>query len=473
MRTAEMRAPVASSDQLGIADKLAFLSCYSRYYLSVSAENHSHLAQLLLHELEGVAPISVLSPDEIRKFDPTLLVANGFGLREASPGSNTALEVINGLVEDSAVRPLVIVEDVDKVSDEKLRQLLILAEQIGLGLAFFGERPVIKRKAFAQFDSRIFQTTVAKLSASDVRHLVRRRSTEDAKLSEIDIEHLVDRSDGQIDKLDGLIDEMIETPGRKLGLPLVHMSALVILAIVMVGGWMSLNDDDTTSLSIDLKTKPSRQENSFSAEKDKQSVLFDGESSLKNQSVIEEPGISSVDQSFDPKPTNQVPTTDMSPAGPSVEKATPTNEVEVVNSQQEIAAAPAYAESSPTRLEDVDPNAWVNDLPATAAGVESSVTRTENALPQKTWLQSAPDSAYTLQIMGSHSESRVLSFIAEQGNGHEFGYFKTIHRNQPWYVLTVGQYQGREQALLAIEVLPPQLRAQKPWARNVASIRGQ
>jgi septal ring-binding cell division protein DamX len=89
---------------------------------------------------------------------------------------------------------------------------------------------------------------------------------------------------------------------------------------------------------------------------------------------------------------------------------------------------------------------------------------------QKNWLSEAQDSDYTLQLMGSHNEDRVQEFIQAQGAGN-FAYFETKLRNQSWYVLTVGQYQNREEALLAIRRLPPDLQAQKPWARNVASIR--
>ena len=472
MRTAELRSPITTpSDQLGIADKLAFLACYSRYYLSVSAENHHHLAQLLVHELEGVAPLALLSADDIRKYEPSLLVANSLGLREVNPGSGSALEVINRLVETSTVRPLVIIEDADKVSDDKLRQLLVMAERIGLGLALFGKRPANRRKACVQFDSRIFHTNVARLSESDVRHLVRRRSTAEAKMSDLDIEDLVHRSDGQIDRLDGLLDEITDAPGRRLGLPLVHMSGLVVLAIVLIGGWLSIDHQQNTEVPLALELQPG--------------AASQINSQTKASEADTKPGLPSnnADQLVQTEAVRNGKSEDRPSAERLVRSAAANESLAVVpvSESESRAEVPANSDASadlatvastptlvprdvaPTPLESIDPNAWVNELPAPAAG----------SVAQNSWLQTAPDSAYTLQLMGSHSESRVLSFIAEQGSGHEFGYFKTIHRNQPWFVLTVGQYPDRDRALQGIDRLPSELRAQKPWARSIASIRDQ
>ena len=103
--------PASGSDQLGIGDKLAFLVCYSRYYLSITAENHGQLSQLLSQELEGATPVCRLVIDDVRKYDLPVLIASGFGLREASPGSSIVLESLDMLIKNSVVRPLVTVDD--------------------------------------------------------------------------------------------------------------------------------------------------------------------------------------------------------------------------------------------------------------------------------------------------------------------------------------------------------------------------
>jgi DamX protein len=119
-------------------------------------------------------------------------------------------------------------------------------------------------------------------------------------------------------------------------------------------------------------------------------------------------------------------------------------------------------QGEPTVLGSADPNPWVNQPPSTASV----------RVPQSNWMLSPPDAVYTLQLMGSHSEARALALIEKQRSGQEFGYVEAKYRNQPWFVLTLGQYPDRDHALRAIEHLLPSLRTQKPWARSVASIRG-
>jgi len=450
LQTAEYSMPASPSDQLGVGDKLAFLACYSRYYLSVTAGNHSQLSQLLNQELEGIAPVSRLGIDEVREYDLPVLIANGFGLSEASPGSSVILESLDTLVKKSAVRPLVAIDDSHLISESKLRQLLILSERIGFGLALFGRKSLARRKACTQFENRIFHTTISKLAESDVRHLVRRRAQTDSHFSDMDIDQLVERSDGQMDKLDGLIEDMIELPQTRIGLPLVHMSALIVLAVVITGGWMSMDTGKTIATeAVSLPGGPIQTQQSTAQSP-----------ALTVQSVPQERMQESLQESAQEQVHEIVVDRDLlvdSPA-PILQK-----------DQVPIEALPAAVATvrAPTVIASADPNAWVNELPLSAADPVL-----QSKVPQSAWLQDAPNTAYTLQLMGSHSEARVLSFIAEQGSRGGFGYFKTRHRNQPWFVLTLGQYRNRDRALQAIELLPPALRAQKPWARSVASIRG-
>jgi DamX protein len=446
--------PASGSDQLGIGDKLAFLACYSRYNLSITAENHGQLSQLLSQELEGAAPVSRLGVDEVRKYDLPILIASGFGLREASPGSRVVLESLDTMIKNSVVRPLVTVDDAHLLSEAKLRQLLILSERIGFGLALFGRKSLERRKACAQFESRIFHTTVPKLAESDVRHLVRRRAQTESHFSDMDIDQLIERSDGQMDKLDGLIDDMIESPHRRLGLPLVHMSALIVLAVVIVGGWMSMDSGET--IATEAVSLPG--------------TLLSSQQTTLQTTLHTTPH--AIPQSLVPQNVRL-----LDGAGSDIRSQLPERDllVEVDLVEVDLLAlegvpvdeVPAVVVNPPTVIPSADPNAWVNELPPSAAGSVS-----KSGVSQSSWLRDAPATAYTLQLMGSHSEARVLSFIAEQRSRGEFGYFKTRHRNQPWFVLTLGQYGSRDRALQAIELLPPSLRAQKPWARSVASIRG-
>ena len=82
-----------------------------------------------------------------------------------------------------------------------------------------------------------------------------------------------------------------------------------------------------------------------------------------------------------------------------------------------------------------------------------------------------PGSSYTLQIMGSHSETNVQRFIEEQLVSSQRGYFETRFQEKPWFVVVLGQFENHSDATKAIEELPTPLRSLQPWIRSIADIQ--
>jgi len=82
-----------------------------------------------------------------------------------------------------------------------------------------------------------------------------------------------------------------------------------------------------------------------------------------------------------------------------------------------------------------------------------------------------PGSSYTVQIMGSHSETNVQRFIEEQLVSSQRGYFETRFQEKPWFVVVLGQFENHSDATKAIEELPTPLRSLQPWIRSIADIQ--
>ena len=82
-----------------------------------------------------------------------------------------------------------------------------------------------------------------------------------------------------------------------------------------------------------------------------------------------------------------------------------------------------------------------------------------------------PGSSYTVQIMGSHSETNVQRFIEEQLVSSQRGYFETRFQEKPWFVVVLGQFENHSDATKAIEELPGPLRSLQPWIRSIADIQ--
>ncbi len=85
-------------------------------------------------------------------------------------------------------------------------------------------------------------------------------------------------------------------------------------------------------------------------------------------------------------------------------------------------------------------------------------------------LDSKP-SNYTMQMLGSNEQARILRFIKSFPDQSQFRHFETINNDQPWYVLVYGQYPTYDQAVAAVDNLPKELKNQKPWVRRISGIQ--
>ncbi|MBL4821514.1 MAG: AAA family ATPase [Gammaproteobacteria bacterium] len=97
--------------------------------------------------------------------------------------------------------------------------------------------------------------------------------------------------------------------------------------------------------------------------------------------------------------------------------------------------------------------------------VETLLSQTEHPL------LAYPSDSFTLQLLGSRSETSVKNFISDNDGGASYTYFETRYREQPWFVVVYGSYPDRSAATAAIPQLPGSLSDLKPWARNISEIQ--
>lgn len=432
-------------EPIELNDKLAFLACYSRYVIALQAESPHNLAQELADTCEEICPVLLISGDKLASNPASLYetLATGFGLA-SSHGEKALVE----LVRSVPVRPLVIVSRAEQLEQRQLTLISGIAAQTGLGLLLLS-RNSLQRKMSA-FSDNVLHTTVNKLNARDVKQLLHRRVNPSLKVSELDIHRVLNESRGDLQRADSLVQDLIVSERRHLGLPLVHMSMLILFVGLVIGGFLLIPGGETEVKPIALSPKPVPEPMA------QVSSRGQDEPPLKNAGQYDE-------SPAEERPVSQVKVS----ASPTTE---PDDRDELAGAQTpRDSIKPGIAE--PIVLDSADPNAWINNLPATAAGSreESSPTQGVN---QADWLLTATDTAYTLQILGSFDESRILAFMDANPGYGDYGYFETRHLNQPWFVLTYGRYMDREAALRAIQELPFALKAQKPWARGVKTIRG-
>ncbi|MDZ7751391.1 MAG: SPOR domain-containing protein [Gammaproteobacteria bacterium] len=91
--------------------------------------------------------------------------------------------------------------------------------------------------------------------------------------------------------------------------------------------------------------------------------------------------------------------------------------------------------------------------------------------PPPSWPFNLAEDRYVLQLMGSHERASVARLITRHELEDPSAVVDLVHEGRPWYVLIHGAYASRDEAVGAIRRLAPELRALRPWARSVASLR--
>ena len=105
--------------------------------------------------------------------------------------------------------------------------------------------------------------------------------------------------------------------------------------------------------------------------------------------------------------------------------------------------------------------------PKAAPPVEAGRTYTS---AEKTLLATAD--GFIVQLFGSYQSANAASFRKEwQGKlvGSLYQY-QTMHKGKPWHVVVAGVFNTRDEAKAAVDTMPPVLRRQSPWIRDITAV---
>jgi type II secretory pathway predicted ATPase ExeA/septal ring-binding cell division protein DamX len=78
---------------------------------------------------------------------------------------------------------------------------------------------------------------------------------------------------------------------------------------------------------------------------------------------------------------------------------------------------------------------------------------------------------FTIQVLGSRSESRVREFLGNFNDIELAGYIETRYRDKAWFVVIVGDYPNLQLAATGLEGFAPSLTSGEPWVRPFADIQ--
>lgn len=89
------------------------------------------------------------------------------------------------------------------------------------------------------------------------------------------------------------------------------------------------------------------------------------------------------------------------------------------------------------------------------------------------WLLSQDGESYTIQIVGVSSEATMLDFIKRNQllKQNEIAYYQTTFQGKPWYQALYGIYPSGQEARMAAEKLPENIRLAGPWIRKLSGVQ--
>ena len=132
---------------------------------------------------------------------------------------------------------------------------------------------------------------------------------------------------------------------------------------------------------------------------------------------------------------------------------------------QEVAKEPN--ENKPV-TEDISskPQKIVKEVEVAKAPVEK-----EPPSHGEAWLKGLEASSYTLQVVATKESSQLEKLIKREKLSNDYAYFPKPVKDSTYYVLVIGNYSSREEAVNSVDDLPKNLQKNKPWPVKLESVQ--
>ena len=530
-------------------DRLLHLSRYGHYLVHVIGEKgvgKSLLSQTFASRAADYActashidtPV-MMGPDQMMR-----KIAQGFGL--ALSGNETAAQIIENLFVlartkvEQGVELVAIIDDAHQLAEESLALIVALAHQvreqrIGFHLVLFAEpqfnKLLVKPEIKDGFEKLSYGLQLKQFSQSESREYINYRLktagyTGSFPLSEKQMRSLQQQSRGvaaRINQLSSqaLLQAAIEPPNRVIGLPPLHMTAVLVLGVLLVA-LVLWQKSEELNLATELPQQTQSPEKMEQAQSSEVETETEPGAAFLSKSKLDDPQLNNLangTQAQNQEPIATVaelrkqvkqelhagqleqPVEELFVAGPKSENApelaadganrniqtfaAQTNTAQINTAQKALLAKPSLTSAAESQAQPQSQPQSQQRAPAPPAQqrtqASNNIANTGGAAKlrpargyfEEAWLLTRDPEHYTLQLLGAHNYDAVKSFIQQnkQASADGLAQFSTSRQGERWYVVVYGDYATREQAVQAIANIPQSLQDLKPWARSFASVQ--
>lgn len=386
-------------------------------------------------------------------------------------------------------------DNVEHLSKTIIEQFLVLVadDNYKITLVFVGETDAqdMLERMVESHDLLLNTIELKSLNKSEVAEYILYRMASAGyqgkfPLTEMQLQAVTLRSAGNINKLNELARDMLETNAgthplpaeTKKPFPLMHMAgALAIGVVTLWFAWYTLDTKDhEEELAITLET----------VEEEKVKVAGDNEiqtpqiqTSISEEQVIEvdnvEQQVSDVVSEENDSSLDNLGDSDSDDESVSLVENSDTANTVIAKAKAEHEKFKNYlAQNATQEQEVVEQIEEIDSIMADKTPDTSELELTENDDDISVAYQridSWPASSYALQLFGTHNSQRAYKLVEQYKEKRSLLVYETVHNDKPWFVVLDGPFMGRQAAQKGIEDLPDGLQRLRPWPRNVASIK--
>ena len=248
------------------------------------------------------------------------------------------------------------------------------------------------------------------------------------------------------------------------GFPRAHLMVISIVAVVLLFALL-LVQQETTSLdgaSVRIELEVPKPHSLVSAQKEKKlarnaevatsaAIEF-----VESKAVVTEVFVQNID-AVKPK---LAPKPKVAPVPNAIQSEETRSDLLVdLSKQPSKAVAPKSLAPKPVP---------VTPAPKPVKKVHRPLTERQKYEKQ---LLALASSRYTLQLFGTHDESKAKGFVRKHANSAKLRYYRGRYQGKAWYMVVAGDYLDSTAAANGAKRLPSVLKRQKPWPRSLSGIQ--
>lgn len=273
------------------------------------------------------------------------------------------------------------------------------------------------------------------------------------------------------ESLDEELAPYITVRRPKPKVPILFLTLVAILGVGLYFNYKFSNqteDETTIPLETPLASEPTlspiSQESSKPIEEQTPSLpLPNTPKSINKQ--IDITSIQNLDLSNEQQQTKQLPSL-LTESLETLDETQLTDLKETLVEKASLTTTDVRKQDASTAVEQIKEN------PHQTPKTNTIKPATSSTLPHgEAWLKTIDPNRYTLQVVATKDRKQLENLIKQEKLAANYAYFDKPVKQDTYYVLVIGSYENRDEAVSAANKLSASLRKNKPWPVPVKNVQ--